>query len=161
MTTNEKQLTGKKVLAWFIGFFLVVFTANGIMAYFALNTWTGLETENSYVKGLNYNNEIENARTQEQSGWDINISTKPEMTEGRFEITLSRPEDSLPPADVSAHFIRAVVEGHDQEIKLTHTGNGIYGATVKLPLSGQWNVLIVVKSQNNLIFKQKDWLVVK
>ena len=38
MTAQVKPYTGKRILAWFIGFFLVVFTANGIMTYFALNT---------------------------------------------------------------------------------------------------------------------------
>ncbi|MBL4602812.1 MAG: FixH family protein, partial [Emcibacteraceae bacterium] len=49
MTSNVKPYTGKRILAWFVGFFLVVFLANGIMTYFALSTWTGLETENAYV----------------------------------------------------------------------------------------------------------------
>ena len=161
MTQQIKPYTGKRILMWFIGFFLVVFTVNGIMAYFALDTWTGLETENSYVKGLNYNNEIENARNQSASGWEITIPNKPQKTNDRFEIELKRPDDSLPPADVTAHLIRAVVEGYDQEITLTHNGDGIYSGPMNLPLPGQWNVLVVVKSQNNLIFRLKDRIIVE
>lgn len=146
---------------WFIGFFLVVFCANGIMTYFALNTWTGLETENAYVKGLNYNDEFQNAKSQKASGWEIAISRKPESVDDRFEVSITKPEGSLPPKEVSAHFIRAVVEGYDQEIMLSQISEGVYGAPLKLPLSGQWDVLIVVKSQNNLIFKLKDWFLVK
>lgn len=161
MTTNTKPYTGKRILIWFVGFFLVVFSVNGIMAYFALKTWTGLATQNSYVKGINYNEEIENAAMQQNSGWSIAISGNPEMREDRFEITLTRPEESLPPAEVTATFIRAVTEGYDQQITLSHNGGGIYGADVKLPLAGQWDVLVVVKSQNNLIFKLEDKILVK
>lgn len=161
MTTQTKPYTGKRILAWFVGFFIVVFTANGIMTYFALKTWTGLETENPYVKGLNYNDEISNAAAQQTSGWEISISNIPEITEGRFEITINRPEESLPPSEVTVDFIRAVIEGYDQQITLSHNGDGIYGAPVKLPLEGQWDILVVVKSQNNLIFKLEDRILVK
>ena len=161
MTTRIKPYTGKRVLAWFVGFFLVVVLANGIMAYFALNTWTGLETEDPYVKGLNYNNEIENARIQNASGWNIEIAQTPEAIEGRFEIQINRPDDSLPPSEVKATFIRSVIEGYDQEIILSHLGNCLYGSPIKLPLIGQWDVLIVVKSQNMPIFKLRDWFIVK
>lgn len=161
MASNPKAYTGKRILVWFVGFFLVVFTANGIMTYFALKTWTGLTTEDAYVKGLNYNQELNNASAQQQSGWEIDISGKPEFTEGRIEITIIRPEESLPPIGVTASFVRAVQEGYDQEVSLSHNGNGIYGAPVNLPLSGQWDILIVVKSQNNLIFKLEDWIMVK
>ena len=160
MNIETKPYTGKRILIWFIGFFLVVFVANGIMTYFALNTWTGLTTDNAYVKGLNYNDEIENAKMQSESGWAVTVTNKPNTTKDRIEVTLKRPTESLPPALVSARFIRAVQEGYDQEIILTHTGNGNYAAPVNLPLSGQWDVLIVVKSQNNRIFKVKDWILV-
>jgi nitrogen fixation protein FixH len=161
MTSNVKPYTGKRVLAWFVGFFLVVFSVNGIMAYFALNTWTGLETEDSYVKGLNYNQEIENARTQEASGWKVVLAEKPEALSGRLEIQLTRPQNSLPPEKITATFIRSVQEGYDQEITLSNLGNNLYGAPIKLPLVGQWDVLIVVNSQNEPIYKLRDWLLIK
>ena len=161
MTSKVKPYTGKRILAWFVGFFLVVFLANGIMTYFALSTWTGLETENAYVKGLNYNEEIDSAQAQQMSGWDITISRKPELIDDRIEVAIKRPTDSLPPAEVSVQFIRAVREGFDQQITLSHNGGGLYGSPVKLALEGQWNILVVVKSQNNLIFKLEDWILVK
>lgn len=161
MTSEVKPYTGKRILIWFIGFFLVVFTANGIMAYFAINTWTGLQTEDSYVKGLNYNKEIENAVSQENSGWEISITNKPVATKDRFELLITRPEESLPPSAVKVNFIRAVQEGYDQQVILTHQGNGLYGAPVNLPLPGQWTVLVIVNSQNNFIYKLNDWIVVK
>lgn len=161
MAENIKPYTGKRILAWFVGFFLVVFSANGIMTYFALETWTGLETEDSYVKGLNYNREIENARMQNKSGWNVTIAQLPKTVDDRFEIQLTRPDQSLPPTQVKATFIRSVIEGYDQEVTLTHLGNDLYGSPVKLPLIGQWDVLIVVESQNMPIFRLKDWFLVK
>ncbi|MDG1709009.1 MAG: FixH family protein [Emcibacteraceae bacterium] len=161
MNTQAKPYTGKRILAWFIGFFLVVFSANGIMTYFALKTWTGLETDDAYVKGLNYNSEIEKARVQTSSGWNIIISEKPSAMSGRFEVQLTRPLESLPPTQITATFIRSVQEGYDQEISLSPLGNNLYGAPIELPLVGQWNVLVVVNSQNEPIYKLRDWFLVK
>lgn len=156
-----KPYTGKRILIWFVGFFLIVFLANGILTYYALETWPGLQTENSYVKGLNYNQEINHAADQKNSDWQITITEKPtQITNGRFEINIIRPLESLPPSMVSVSFIRAVQEGYDQEIILNHISNGRYAAPVNLPLSGQWNILIVVKSQNNFIYKIKDQVLV-
>lgn len=158
---SPKPYTGKRILVWIVGFFLIIFLANGIMAYFALKTWPGLETEDAYVKGLNYNQQITNAKEQEISKWQISIITKPEtQTNGRFEVSIIRPDGSLPPMTVTANFIRAVQEGYDQEIILSHMGNDLYGATVDFPLNGQWNILIVVKSQESIIYKFKDWVLV-
>lgn len=157
-----KAYTGRRILFWFIGFFLVIFLSNGIMTYFALKTWPGLVTENPYEKGLNYNQEIKNAEDQQMSNWQIEITDKPtQKTEGRFEINITRPEDSLPPARVTATFIRAVKDGFDQEVTLSQMGNSLYASPINLPLSGQWNVLIVVKSQNNFIYKMRDQFIVR
>jgi len=161
MTSNVKPYTGKRILIWLVGFFMIVFTANGIMTYFALNTWTGLKTDNSYVKGLNYNQEINNARQQQASGWKISVSNKPMNTTGRFELIIIRPKESLPPISVEAHFIRAVQEGYDQKITLSHLGNGVYGSPLELPLIGQWDVLVIVNAQNDIIYKYEDRLLVK
>ena len=131
------------------------------MVYFALDTWTGLSTENSYVKGLNYNREIESARAQASSGWSVKITDQPMLTEGRFEVTIERPQNSVPPVEVTATFIRTVTEGYDQQVILKNVGDGVYAAPIKLPLKGQWEILVVVKSQNNLIYKLEDRILVK
>ncbi|MBT5185951.1 MAG: FixH family protein [Kordiimonadaceae bacterium] len=161
MTSKVKPYTGRRILIWFVGFFMVIFTANGIMTYFALNTWTGLKTENSYVKGLNYNQEIHNAKQQQASGWHIDIFNKPMKTIDRFELNLTRPIESLPPISVETHFVRAVQEGFDQKVTLSHLGNGVYGSPIKLPLIGQWDVLVVVNAQNGITYKYEDRLLVK
>lgn len=159
---KPKPYTGKRILAWFVGFFLIVFLANGIMTYFALTTWPGLETEKPYIKGLNYNQEITNAKNQRISNWQIMITEKPTKTkDGYFEISITKPDESLAPTQVNATFFRAVQEGFDQKITLAPLGNDRYGAPVNLPLQGQWDIFIVVKSQNNSIYKHKDWVLIR
>ncbi|VAX03491.1 hypothetical protein MNBD_ALPHA03-1062 [hydrothermal vent metagenome] len=159
---NTRQFTGKKALMWIVGFFLVVFTVNGIMTYFALGTWGGLETENSYRKGIHYNEQITSAAKQAESGWEIYLRHSPEMITaeagetGRLDIEVIWPENDLPPAKVSALVTRAVTNIYDQEIILTKSRGNLYTAPLSLPLAGQWNVEILVKRPNGDLYKLKQ-----
>ena len=48
----------------FLGFFAVVLLANGAMIWLAFATWTGLETEGAYQKGLAYNRTLAETEAQ-------------------------------------------------------------------------------------------------
>ncbi|MCF6216388.1 MAG: FixH family protein [Emcibacter sp.] len=156
------RFTGKKALMWIVGFFLVIFTVNGIMAYFALGTWGGLETENSYRKGIHYNEQITAAEKQAESGWEIYLRHSPEIITaeagetGRLDIEVIWPENDLPPAKVTALITRAVTNIYDQEVILTKSRDNLYTAPLSLPLAGQWNVEILVKRPNGDLYKLKQ-----
>jgi len=53
-----RPLNGWKVLAMFVGFFLVVGAVDGLMIYKALGTFSGEVTPHPYERGLAYNKEI-------------------------------------------------------------------------------------------------------
>ena len=61
------QLTGRHVLAWLGGFFLVMFAANGALIYFALHTLHGEAMENSYDASQAFNKRIAEARAQDRA----------------------------------------------------------------------------------------------
>ena len=42
----------------FVGAMAVVVVVNGILAWLAVGTWTGIETEDHYRKGLAYNENL-------------------------------------------------------------------------------------------------------
>ncbi|MCW8952841.1 MAG: FixH family protein, partial [Rhodospirillales bacterium] len=63
MTTASGQAANNRKPGWwypwiFVGGMTIVVIVNGIMIYFALSTFTGLETRNHYEKGLAYNTNI-------------------------------------------------------------------------------------------------------
>jgi len=153
MTSSPKKITeftGKKALLWFAGFFLVVFIVNGIMAYIAVSTWGGLETENAYRKGIHYNAELTAAAQQKASGWKISLAHHPEIPgRDRMDVNVTWPEADLPPEKVSVLISRAVTNAYDQEIILSAIGNNIFTAPVNIPLPGQWTVTILVKRPNS------------
>ncbi len=158
MTTKPvKKFTGKKVLMWFVGFFLVVFAANGIMAYIALGTWGGLETKDAYRKGITYNDVIAAAEEQKKSGWVISLVHSPKSMQGdRIGVTISWPKMDAAPTKVKAQVGRAVTDAYDQEITLIKSADNLYTAPIALPNAGQWNVTILVKRQEGPIYQLKD-----
>ncbi len=45
----------------FVGLFLVVAAVNGVMIHFAFSSWTGLQTEEHFLKGIKYNQDLAGA----------------------------------------------------------------------------------------------------
>lgn len=136
----------------FVGGFLVVLIANGTMLYFALQSWTGIETESAYEKGLAFNEQIETAETQARLGWTAELNVAPSRPRSvRISLQLADSADApLEKATVTAHFVRPTQEGHDLSLTLPPLGGGRYGAEAELPLSGQWELRIEVEHRRGL-----------
>lgn len=123
-----------KLIPWyFVAFFTVIAILDGIFVYVAITTQTGLVTENAYEKGLAFNQQLEQARTQ------------PKLQESlSFENGLLRwqaiNENATPVenATVTATIIRPVQDGYDFETTLDYQGAGVYEAKLDLPLKGLW-----------------------
>ena len=57
--------------------------ANGAMIWLAFATWTGLETEGAYQKGLAYNRTLEEAEAQAALGWQVDLELEQEAAGAR------------------------------------------------------------------------------
>jgi nitrogen fixation protein FixH len=132
----------------FIGFFGVVLAANAAMIWLAFASWTGLETESAYQKGLAYNDRLAAARAQAALGWQVDIAFA-ERAPGGLEIALDladRYGNSLERALVNATLLRPTHEGHDRTVVLERTLGGRYEALVELPLAGQWDLHLRIEA---------------
>ena len=130
----------------FVGGMLVVIAVNGVLITMAVSTFSGIQTEEHYRKGLAYNQALAAAEAQERRGWQMTLTFTPESSaDGRRQGDLAgtfvgkdgRPLDNL---EVEAVLLRPTHEGFDVAVDLDHRGGGVYGATVFLPLPGQWDV---------------------
>ena len=146
MTNPMKRgLFGHWIPWLFIGGFILVFAANGILIAIAVSTFTGLETTNAYEKGLAYNDTLAAAAAQERLGWQAGF-TATSQGERRAELALTltdRLGNPIRRAEVEAMLLRPVQAGHDLSVRLTEQGEGRYRAVVDLPLVGQWDVHLV------------------
>jgi nitrogen fixation protein FixH len=131
----------------FIAFFGVVLLANGAMIWIAFATWTGLETESAYQKGLAYNRVLDQARAQTALGWHVDLEFA-QADERAVAVKLAladRHGDLIEDASVSTTFFRPTHEGHDQVAAIPHRYGGAYEARVELPLAGQWDVHLSIE----------------
>jgi len=86
-----KPITGRHVLMMMLGFFGTIFAVNGVFAYLAVDTYTGLETEQAYLKGLDYNRTLDAAAEQKARGWQVGL-TEETTPDGLRRFTLSYAE---------------------------------------------------------------------
>lgn len=126
----------------FVGLFGIVLAANGALAYFAISSFTGLETEGHYEKGLEYNRVLAAERRQDALGWSVYTDFRPNGgNSGRLVVSArDRRGTPLRGAAVTARLIRPTQSGYDREITLAPAGVGSYEAEVDLPLKGQWDI---------------------
>ncbi len=157
------MITGRQFFFWIAGFFSIVFTASGFLVYFALSSWTGLETKHPYETGLAYNDQIESARTQDKRGFKVSmaIDAKPDRFIELSVMARDAEENPLSGKTVKVMFIRPVHEGDDVEVTLTEKKPGIYRGGHKLKLAGQWEARLRIRDKDEIIFRSRSRLNVK
>lgn len=142
-----RPLTGKKVLVWFLGFFFVILGANLTMSWFAVTTFSGIETEDAYAKGRDFNDEIARVEEQRNLGWTITVASRSLSKDETFLSLTITDKHGVPleALDVTGLLVRRVQKGVDQALTFAPTGKGTWVAAAKLPLSGQWQLRALVK----------------
>lgn len=129
----------------FVAFFAVVVVANAIMILAANRSWTGLETEDHFRKGLVYNRNLEAVQEQMARGWQVQISA---TTLGPLQVALGvRIHDAggvpLQGGQAEIRLIRPTQAGQDQSVILTETAPGLYQAQATTALPGQWDARLL------------------
>jgi len=160
---GKKQINKEKsLIPWiFIGAFSLILLVDLFYIYLASSTWQGLYTENSYQKGLNYNQTLSAIDDQEKLGWDLaikyeNISPK----KGILLIDLHKDGNIISGANLVAKIVRPVSAGHDFSIPLSFNKmQKKYQAVVSFPLKGQWDIEIIAK-KDGLIYQDKKRFII-
>lgn len=129
----------------FVGFFAVVFLANGLLIAFALSSWTGLDGKDAYRRGVQYNKALEAAARQAELGWQSRIAFADSGGQaGRIEFVLTDKTGApVRQAEVQATIVRPTAAGHDFAATLAESAPGRYAAVVAFPLAGQWEVRVL------------------
>jgi nitrogen fixation protein FixH len=131
----------------FVAFFGVVLLANALMIWIAFATWTGLETDDAYQKGLAYNRTLAAARAQDALGWRVNLDVSAAGRLAELELTLADRYGSLiEDAKIRAAFVRPTHAGHDVVLGVPHVHAGVYRAEAALPFAGVWELHLVAES---------------
>lgn len=162
-TDGGRVLTGRKVLYILFGFFGVMFVANGIFTYLAVSTFNGLVTDDSYRRGLEYDQRLAAEAKQERLGWTADLK----FSDRRDELRLSLAgEDGRP---VSGRLVRVRVgrpatDKFDRTVLLNETAPGTYSREIALPGDGNWlaslEVLEGYDEAKSVVYRMKKrlWL---
>jgi nitrogen fixation protein FixH len=150
-------LTGRKVLAWLIGFFLVVASVNAVFIYAGIKSWPGLVSERPYEDGLAYNRTLAVARANAALGWRAQLGYR----DGQASLVLAdRDGRAIDGMQVEAVFTRPVGKAAEIAVTLAALGGGRYAAPAALPLAGQWEMVVTVDGARDR-FIAADRVIVK
>lgn len=147
-----KPFTGKKVLTYFLAFFLVFATVDIIFVYLATSSNPGTVTDEAYEKGLAYNKIIEEAQAQNKLGWKHHLNIKMDIDNKRRVVLRMRKANHgfLSYAGAAIRFFRPVEKGVDFDVTLKETRPGTYLALVEFPEPGIWDAYIAVRKGDNI-----------
>ncbi|WP_068088301.1 FixH family protein [Polycladidibacter stylochi] len=163
-TKSVRPFTGKKALLWFLGFFAVIFAVNFTMVYMAIGSFPGLEVASSYKVSQRYNEEIAQARAQEELGWQVDVSAN-RTNDSVLHIkvnALDKYGTKLNGETVDVKLNRLSDKSHDKHLVLAETSPGIYEGVIPEVANGLWylhlsfqnsNDEVVFRSRNKLLFK--------
>ena len=149
--TEEKrkgfEMTGRTVLIIAVSAFGVIITANLTLAFNAVNTFPGLEVDNSFVASQNFNQEL---AEQLSLGWDVRASHEDGV------LTLAITDSAGQPVQV-AHL--DAVLGAATHVRADQTPdfrftNGAYRAPVDIG-KGNWNIRLHAVAADGTEFRQR------
>jgi nitrogen fixation protein FixH len=145
MTPSSAAQPNRRAL-WIPGIFvlgfLIVIAVNGILIVTAVRSFSGLETDSSYDKGLKYNQALAGAAANARTGWHA----EPHVTaargmDRRLEITVTdRDGQPVTGLTMGAYLVRPTNAGMDTALTLTELGAGRYGAAFTPEALGNWDL---------------------
>lgn len=139
------KLTGWHVLACLTVFFGVMIAANGVFLYYALTTFTGIETADAYRKGVAYNERLEDARQLDKLGWQGSLKA----ANGGIEFTLNSSDGKpLRGIRVTGKVGRPATDAFDQTIAFEDAGAGRYLSEPVTLAPGNWIVTVEAHDAN-------------
>jgi nitrogen fixation protein FixH len=145
--SQEKPFNGRKMLALVVGFFLTIIVVNGIFVWLALSTWTGLETEAPYEKGLRYNDSLAAAEAQKRLAWHLDDRIVASTDDGHRLLIDVTDVDGAPLSglEVEIYLRRPTQADMDMQFSAGPVGTGGYAADFSAPALGNWDLIVIAR----------------
>ncbi|MBC2884494.1 FixH family protein [Ochrobactrum sp. CM-21-5] len=128
--------TGWHMLGIMLAFFGVIIVVNLVMAYNAVNSWSGLVVKNTYVASQEFNEKAQTGKEQAALQWQ----SKPAYENGVFTWRLANHDgEAVVMTGGTVEFKRPVGDVHDTQVTLAVREPGVLTAPVELG-EGAWIV---------------------
>jgi nitrogen fixation protein FixH len=138
-----RELKGWHVLLITLAFFGVTIGVNIVMATYAITTFSGEDTPNSYAAGVAYNKTLAAHAAQRQLGWTAVIDLEPE-SQGRQALDVTIKDANAQPLTgltVEVTFRRPTDAHLDRSVPLVRAADGKYAGEVAALAPGLWDVI--------------------
>ncbi|MEM7223861.1 MAG: FixH family protein [Pseudomonadota bacterium] len=161
MSARPFEIRGGHVLAMMVGFFAVILLVNLLFIYLAVGSFTGIDTEQAYQKGLGYNDTLQAAENQRELGWAFNVNH--EDLGDQLDLSLQivdRYGNGIEGLEIEAELRRPTDAALDRGAAFTRYGGGRYGASIPLPSRGNWTLRLTARrdGQPDYRWEKRLWL---
>ena len=156
-----RRWTGRTILMTLVVSFGVIFAVNGLMVYEALSTLTGVDTDSAYQAGLQFEQDVAQARAQDARHWRIDARLTPSIAGERVELSV-RDAAGQPIAGMAAMatFERPIDRRQDRSVALVEDSAGRFHGNADVA-AGQWDFVIVLTRHGEQMFRSKNRIVLK
>ncbi len=159
---KPRELTGRHVLLWLVGFFGFIFVVNGVMIHAATSTFGGVETKSSYKAGLMFQSELERAERQQALRWHVDGKlNRDRKGEAVLDISVrdaqGRPVTGLTADATLSH---PADERLDHVIHLSRIGAGEFRGET-LGHVGQWELIVDFYRDQKRLFRSRSRVILR
>jgi nitrogen fixation protein FixH len=154
---GPRELTGRAVLFWLLGFFGFVFAVNAVMVRAATSTFGGLETSSSYKAGLMFKQEIASAERQAALHWHVDGKlTRGKAGEAVLDVAVRDDKGvALTGLTALARLAHPADARLDHEVPLSLVGAGTFHGVVPAA-PGQWELIIDLDRGGDRVFRSRS-----
>ena len=157
-------IVGWQVLVGVLVFFGVIFAVNGVFLVVALDTHSGLVSQQPYRKGLDYNRRIAADEKQRRRGWHHRLELDGKA--GKLRLALKdRHQRAVSGLTLTGFIGRPSTVRHDRSIVLSETpSTGGYTAHLGSLSNGSWLIQLqaseLTPEGSQIVYRLKEriWL---
>ena len=140
---EQNKVKKSKIPYFFFAFFAIIFAVDFFYIYISKKTWRGVVVDDSYQKGLQYNEVLQDKKKQKNLGWKMTIffENKGDKSGVLKVDLLDKNSIKIKNAKMIVKLKLPVQEGFDFERELEFNGNN-YSANINFVQKGQWDFVV-------------------
>jgi nitrogen fixation protein FixH len=154
---RPRELTGRAVLLWLVGFFVFVFAVNAVLVRAAISTFGGVETASSYKAGLQFEHEVSVAGQQDARHWQVSGRlTRDKAGQAELDI-VARDAKGVPLAGLTAdaRLAHPADERLDHVIPVRTITAGVFQGKAEAQ-PGQWDLIVDLFKGDKRLFRSRS-----
>ncbi|MBW6396831.1 FixH family protein [Roseomonas sp. HJA6] len=140
----------------FVGAFLVVFTVNGVLIYYAISTFTGVTVPRAYEQGRHYDSVLAEAARQDALGWRAEVT----LAGGLLSVVATDRDGHPVPGRIEGVLLRPL-EGIELPLAFGPRGGGRWAAEVQPTERGQWEARLTLYGVDGTPFDIRQRVMVR